>query len=114
MYYALKIFLSALLIVAVAEAGKRSTLLGALLASLPMISLLGMIWLYMDTGDAGRVALLARDILWLVLPSLVLFILFPLLIRSGMGFWISLALSIAATILAYAAMLYTLQRLRGA
>jgi hypothetical protein len=113
MYYAIKIIISALLIVAVAEASKRSTLLGALLASLPMISLLGMIWLYMDTGDAGRVALLARDILWLVLPSLVLFIVFPWLVRMGIGFWPGLALAIGATIMAYAGMLYALQRWRG-
>lgn len=93
-----------MLVVAVSEAAKRSTLLGALIASLPLTSLLAMIWLYVDTGDAEKVASLASSILWLVLPSLILFIVLPVLIRLGWGFWPSLAMASALTVAGYLAL----------
>ena len=102
--YALKIGLSALILVAVAEVAKRTTFWAAALASLPLTSLLAFVWLYLDTGDADRVAALSGSIFWLVLPSLLLFVLLPALLRGGWGFWPSLAASCAATALAYFAM----------
>ena len=104
MYYALKIGISALVLVAIAEIAKRSTFWAAALASLPLTSLLAFVWLYLDTGDTQRVAALSGGIFWLVLPSLLLFIVLPLLLRAGWGFWASLALSGAATALAYVGM----------
>ena len=103
--YALKIGLSALILVAVAEVAKRSTFWAAALASLPLTSLLAFVWLYLDTGDTQKVAALAGGIFWLVLPSLLLFVLLPVLLRSGWGFWLSLAVSSAATALAYLGMI---------
>ena len=104
-HYALKIGLSALILVAVAEVAKRSTFWAAALASLPLTSLLAFVWLYLDTGDVQKVAALAGGIFWLVLPSLLLFVLLPILLRSGWGFWASLAVSSAATALAYLGMI---------
>ncbi|MDP2057278.1 MAG: DUF3147 family protein, partial [Thiobacillus sp.] len=89
--YALKIGLSALILVAIAEVAKRSTFWAAALASLPLTSLLAFVWLYLDTGDVQKVAALSSGIFWLVLPSLLLFVLLPVLLRNGMGFWPSLA-----------------------
>ena len=103
--YTLKIALSALILVAVAEVAKRSTFWAAALASLPLVSLLAFVWLYLDTGDVQKVAALAGGIFWLVLPSLLLFVLLPLLLRNGLGFWLSLAVSSAATALAYLGMI---------
>jgi hypothetical protein len=103
--YALKVGLSALILVAIAEVAKRSTFWAAALASLPLTSLLAFVLLYLDTGDAHKVAALAGGIFWLVLPSLLLFVLLPILLRSGWGFWASLALSSAATALAYLGMI---------
>jgi hypothetical protein len=103
--YALKIALSALILVAIAEVAKRSTFWAAALASLPLTSLLAFVWLYLDTGDTQKVAALASGIFWLVLPSLLLFVLLPILLRSGWGFWTSLAVSSAATALAYLGMI---------
>lgn len=111
LYLLLKTFLSALLIVAIAELGKRSTFLGALLASLPLVSILAMLLLYIDTGDASQVASLARSIFWLVLPSLLLFITLPLLVRMGWGFYSSLTFSIALTAGAYLAMILVFRKL---
>ncbi len=84
----------------------------SILASIPITSVLAMVWLYVDTGDTEKVARLANGIFWLVLPSLVLFLSLPLLLRSGMDFYASLAASIALTVAAYFAMVYTL-RLAG-
>ena len=104
-HYALKIGLSALILVAVVEVAKRSTFWAAALASLPLTSLLAFVWLYLDTGDVQKVAALAGGIFWLVLPSLLLFVLLPMLLRSGWGFWLSLVVSSAATALAYVGMI---------
>jgi hypothetical protein len=64
-----------------------------------------MIWLYAETRDVMQVAALSRSIVWLVLPSLVLFVGLPILLNRGMGFYLSLAFSVAATIAAYFAMI---------
>lgn len=104
--YGIKVALTALVVVAVSELARRSSVWAAALASLPLTSLLAFVWLYLGSGDAGRVALLAQDIFWMVLPSLVLFLLLPVLLRGGWPFWPSLALSVVATGLCYAAMLW--------
>jgi len=103
--YALKIGLSALILVAVAEVAKRSTFWAAALASLPLTSVLAFVWLYLDTGDVQKIATLSGSIFWLVLPSLLLLVLLPLLLRNGLGFWLSLAVSSSATALAYLGMI---------
>ena len=105
LYYSIKILLSSLILVAVSEIAKRSSLLGALLASLPLTSLLAFVWLYLDTGDAQKVSSLSADIFWLVLPSLALFLVLPLLIKIGWGFWLSLAVAMLVTAACYGVML---------
>jgi hypothetical protein len=111
MQYALKVLVSALVLVAVAELAKRSTQAGALLASLPLTSILAFVWLYADTRDTGQVAALSTGIFWLVLPSLVLFLVLPALLRQGWGFWLGLGSASAATVVAYLLMLAILPRL---
>src|ERR1700745_1894702 len=108
--YAIKTLISALLIVAITELSKRSSLLGALLASLPLTSVLAMIWLYSDTGDASRIATLSTQIFWLVLPSLVLFIALPILLKNGLAFYPSLTISILMTSASYLALVLVLKR----
>ena len=100
-YYITKIAVTTVLIVLISEISKRSTLIGAILASVPLVSVLAMIWLYVDTRDAAQVAELSRSILWLVLPSLILFLLLPVLLQRGLSFPVSLAASIGATIAGY-------------
>ncbi|HEY8246894.1 MAG TPA: DUF3147 family protein [Hyphomicrobium sp.] len=106
----IKIVVTAVLVVAISEVAKRSSLLGAVLASLPLTSLLAMIWLYADTGDAQQVADLASGIFWLVLPSLVLFVALPLLLRAGWPFAPSLVAAGALTVASYFLMLAMLKR----
>jgi hypothetical protein len=107
---AIKIAATAIMVVAISEVAKRSSLFGAVLASIPLTSVLAMIWLYADTGDPEKVAELASGIFWLVLPSLALFIALPLLIRAGWGFAPSLLAASALTVACYFLMLAILKR----
>ncbi len=100
--FSLKVFVSALLIVGASELARRSTMAGALLVSLPLTSLLATMWLWRETHDGERIAAFSVDMLWLVPPSLLLFIVLPLMLRSGFGFWLSLGAGVTATIIAYA------------
>lgn len=99
--YSLKIALSAVIIVTVAELAKRSSFWGATLASLPLTSILAFIWLYLDSKNTEQVAALSQDLFWLVLPSLTLLIALPLLLRSGFNFWLSLIISCLITAISY-------------
>ena len=56
LYTALKVLITAVLVVAISEAGKRSSAFGALLASLPLTSLLAFVWIYGETGDTAKIA----------------------------------------------------------
>lgn len=109
MYYALKIAISAILLVAISELGKRSSFWGAVLASLPLVSVFAFVWMYVETPDSAKIADLSTGIFWLVLPSLVLFVALPLLLRLGTNFWLALGLSCVATALSYAVMLRVLK-----
>ena len=108
--YVIRVLLSALVIVAVTELAKRSSLLGALVASLPLTSLLAFVWLYRDTGDVARVSSLSINIFWLVIPSLPLFLILPLLLRLGWNFWFSLLGATGATVVCYGVMVTVLER----
>ena len=80
-YYVAKIAITTILIVAISEIAKRSSFAAALLASIPLVSVLAMLWLYVDTKDVAKVSALATSVFWLVLPSLVFFITLPLLLK---------------------------------
>lgn len=110
LYYALKVAVSAIVIVAIAEIAKRSTGFAALLASLPLTSLLAFVWLHVDGVESARIAEISSQIFWLVLPSLILLLLLPLLLRSGVGFWLSLAISISVTAASYLALMPLLRK----
>jgi hypothetical protein len=106
----IKYALSAALIVAVSEIAKRSSWLGGVIASLPLVSLLGMIWLYQETHDTAKVAALSTSIFWLVLPSLVFFVIFPALLKRQVFFYPALGLSVLAMLLCYGVMLFALNK----
>ena len=101
--YLAKVLFTGFVVVAVVELAKRSSVLGPLLASLPFTSLLAFVWLYAETGSSSAVAKLALSIFWLVVASLPLFLLLPLLLRTGWSFWWSLCASCAATVVSYVA-----------
>lgn len=104
-YFIIKAAISGVIVALVSDIARRSPGLGALVASLPLISILGMMWLWRDTSDAERIAAHAQATFWLVLPSLPMFLLVPWLLRMGLGFWPALGLGCLLTILLYAAMI---------
>jgi len=110
-YYLVKIAITTVLIVAISEIAKRSSFFGALLASVPLVSILAMIWLYIDTKDTTKVIDLSNSVFWLVLPSLALFISLPLLLKQGLSFYISMIIAVGVTILCYWLMIVILNHL---
>lgn len=93
--------LSGLIVALIAMIARRNPAAGALIASLPLISLLGMIWLWHDTSDTERLAVHAEATFWYVLPSLPMFLLIPWMLRQGTSFWMSLCAGCMLTILLY-------------
>ena len=100
-YFIVKCALSGIIIAVVSEVAKRSHALGALIVSLPLVSLMGILWLWRDTGDAERIASHAESTFWYVLPSLPMFLVLPAMLRAGVGFWSSIGASCALTVILY-------------
>jgi hypothetical protein len=111
LYLFIKAAISGAIVAAVSEIARRYPGWGGLVASLPLTSLLAMLWLWRDSGEAGKVADLSASTLWFILPSLPLFVALPMLIRSGLGFWASFAIAIAGTLALYALMFWAAPRL---
>lgn len=107
-YYIAKIVITTTLIILISEIARRSSFIAALLASIPLVSVLAMIWLYVDTRDVDKVSDLATSVFWLVIPSLALFIALPLLIKQGVNFYLSMSIAIAITMGCYGLMVYAL------
>ena len=97
----IKLLLSSGIIVIVSEIAKKNTLIGGLIASIPLVSVMAMIWLYIDTKDIENINALSKSILWMVVPSLALFISLPVLLKSGVNFYISMGISILVTMGCY-------------
>jgi hypothetical protein len=100
-YYLVKIVITTVLIVVISEIAKRSTFIGAILASVPLVSVLAMIWLYIDTKDVTKISSLSISVFWLVIPSLALFLALPLLLKQGLNFYLSISISIGLTVGCY-------------
>lgn len=104
LYLVIKAALSGILIAIVSEVAKRYPGFGALIASLPLVSLLGMLWLWRDKPDVSNMAAHVEATFWFVLPSLPMFLLIPWLMRSGVSFYVALAIGCALTIALYLGM----------
>ena len=101
MYYALKVIISAALIVIISEISKRYHILGAILASIPLISFIAIVWMYVETKDVENIQLFSKNVFWLVLPSLSFFIIFPIMLKYKLNFWLSFSSSAAIMIAIY-------------
>jgi hypothetical protein len=97
LYLAVKAALSGIVIAVVSEVARRSLILGALIVSLPLVSILGILWLWRDTGNVERIAAHAQSTFWYVLPTMPMFLLMPAMLRHGIGFWSTLATCCAFT-----------------
>lgn len=103
-YLVAKALISGGMIAAASEVAKRYPGFGALIASLPLVSVLGMIWLWRDRPDAENMAAHSSATFWYVIPSLPMFLVIPVLLRSGLPFWLALTLGCMLTIVLYSAM----------
>ncbi len=106
----MKVVISACVIVAVSEVGKRSSLFGALIAALPLTSLLAILWMHFEKTEIKAIASLSTSIFYLVIPSLFFFLFFPFLLQRGSGFWVSFSASAGGTILLYLFLLLVLKQ----
>lgn len=106
LYLAIKALISGVIVAAVSVIAKRYPGFGGLVASLPLISVLGMMWLWRDTHDPVRMAAHAEGTFWFVLPSLPMFLLIPWMLRQGWSFWSALVAGSLLTVLLYLAMTF--------
>lgn len=111
MYYFIKIAITTLLIVLISEVAKRQSLIAALLASLPLMSILAMVWLYVDTGDSSKVMKLSYDILLMILPSLAFFLILPTLLKFNIRFPYAMCISCISMGLIYKGYIFVLANL---
>lgn len=98
--FIIKTLISAVLIATISTVSKRFPGVGGLITSIPLTSLLAMIWLYQETQDIQKVINLSNSIFWMILPSLSFFIVLPYLIRR-FGFYPGLTLSSVLLMLVY-------------
>jgi hypothetical protein len=99
----IKALLSGAIVAVVSETARRNAALGALIASLPIISVLGMIWLWRGTHDVARLSAHSSATFWYVLPSLPMFLIMPWLWQQGVNFWAGLLLGCMLTAALYIA-----------
>ena len=107
-YIFLKLIISSGIITLVSEISKKSSFVGGLVVSIPLISVLSMIWLYIDSRDIEKIKNLSTSIFWMVIPSLILFLSIPILIDIGFNFWYSLIIAIFLTIAFYLLIIFIL------
>ena len=111
LYLLIKALVSGAIVAAVSEIARRFPGWGGLLASLPLVSVLAMTWLYVDTRDPLKVADLAISTFWFFLPSIPMFLIIPALLRSGWSWAATMALAIVITLALYALMFWIAPRL---
>lgn len=109
-WYFIKIAITALVVLIVSEISKRLPLLGSLIASLPLISVLGMVWIFKETKDAKKLITHAEGTFWYVLPSLPMFLVMPWMMKKGVSFYLALGAGILLTIILYIIMTKLLSR----
>ncbi len=93
----IKYLITATVIVAASEISKRSDKLGAMIVALPMVTVLTLVWLNLENQPTEKIANHAWYTFWYVLPTLPMFLIFPVILKS-MGFWMALVASMGITI----------------
>ncbi len=101
--FAVRALLSGLLIALASTIARRQPALAALIVSLPLVSVLSMVWLWRDSPDPEGMARYVGNTFWYFLPSMPMFLLIPALLRRGVDFWPSLAIGCVVTVLLYLA-----------
>ena len=111
LYLLIKAAVSGIIVAAVSEVSKRYPGLGGLIASLPLVSVLGMMWLWGEKPDASNMAAHVQSTFWFILPSLPMFVVLSVLLRRGVPLWPSLMMGCALTIGLYFVTVWLVPRL---
>ena len=106
LYLILKAVISGILIAVASEVARRWPGWGALIVSLPLVSILAMLWLWRDTHDPVRLATHVEATFWFVIPSLPMFLLIPWMLRQGYSFWTALLIGCGVTVGLYLTMMW--------
>jgi hypothetical protein len=106
-----KYAITALIVVIVSEVAKHSDRLGAFLASLPIISIMIMIWLFVEKQGTEKVSSHASYTFWYVLPTLPMFLLMPWMLKRGINFWLCLGAGCLLTLLCFGVTIIISKRL---
>ena len=101
LYFIIKICITAVVVVLVAEIAKRSSLLAGLIVSIPLTTFLALIWLYWETRDTQKIIDLSNSTLLMVIPSLTFFIFLPILLKFNLPFIVSMTGSVVLTAACY-------------
>ncbi len=104
-----KYFLTAAVVVLVSELAKRSDKLGGFVAALPLVTVLALIWLYVENQPQDKIANHAWYTFWYVIPTLPMFLTFPVLLPR-LGFWPTLAASVVLTVACFGLFAFALRR----
>ena len=100
-YIIIKTLITAVVVVAVSEIARRSSLFAGLIASIPLVSFLAIIWLYWETKDSQKIVDLSYSIILMIIPSLTFFIVLPFVMKLQSSFVISMIVATVSTIIAY-------------
>ena len=103
----LKALLSAFLILVATEVSNKSTIIAAIIIALPLVSIISLSWIWLETKDIEKISVLSNQIFWFVIPGLPMFLLLPILLNKGLGFYISMIISCGVTVILF----YVMQRI---
>jgi hypothetical protein len=101
MYFVIKTLLTALIVAAVSELARRFIFISAILIALPLTSILAFCWIYYDTKDPQKIITMSYSVFWLVIPSLLFFLILPALLKIGIRFAPAMLLSCITLALIY-------------
>ncbi|MEE2746884.1 MAG: DUF3147 family protein [Candidatus Thermoplasmatota archaeon] len=107
---AAKIVLTALIIFGVVQVSEQNKLMAAVLASIPIVSVLAMIWMNHEGQSSEEIVVFAKNIVWLIIPSLLLFIVMPVLMERGWEFYPALGAGLASTLIGYFLMTQVMEK----
>tara|TARA_X000001036_G_C20182795_1_gene604227 strand:+ start:41 stop:394 length:354 start_codon:yes stop_codon:yes gene_type:complete len=111
LYFVIKTFITALVVVVVAEIAKRSSLLAGLIVSIPLTTFLAFIWLYWETRNIQKIIDLSNATLLMIIPSLSFFIFLPILLKFNNSFAFSMISSTLLTGMCYFVYISILQKI---
>ena len=103
----LKALISAFLILVATEVSNKSTIIAAIIIALPLVSIISLTWIWLETKDIEKISDLSTQIFWFVIPGLPMFLLLPILLSKGLGFYVSMVVSCGVTVILF----YIMQRI---